>query len=86
MIAIDHLSAIESLCSMINPYIYDNRTEDRFLVVMCRGVQANVSGGFQSPSTLEVLKNGLIKDKARDWSLYVKSTIDNLSCPQAEEN
>lgn len=86
VIAIDHLSAIESLCSMINPYIYDNRTEDRFLVMMCRGVTAHVQGGFQTPGTLESLKSSLLKEKSSEWSQYLKTTIDKLSCPQLEAN
>jgi|GEM_PF-5901093 hypothetical protein len=86
VVAIDHLSAIESLCGMINPYIYDNRTEDRALVVMCRGVQANTPGGFATASTLQTLKNTLLGDKSRDWSLYVRSTLQNLSCPALQQD
>ena len=85
VVAIDHLSAIESMCGMISPYVYDNRSEDRALVTMCRGIQANVKGGYATPATLQTLKNNLISQKARDWSLYVKSTIQNLSCPDIQE-
>src|SRR5690606_13554613 len=32
--AVDHLAAMDSFCGMIEPYIYDNRSEDRELVDM----------------------------------------------------
>jgi hypothetical protein len=86
VVAIDHLSAMESLCGMINPYIYDNRTDDRFLVTMCRGISKSMPGGMETPSTLETLKNTLMKEKSSDWSQYLKQKIDVLNCPQTEAN
>ena len=83
--AVDHLSAIESFCSMISPYIYDNRAEDQTLVQMCRGLTNSYSmyGGSQSTvSTLQTMKDALVKDHSSEWALFLKKKVDALNCPQ----
>ncbi|MDG0817960.1 hypothetical protein [Bdellovibrio svalbardensis] len=83
--AVDHLSALESFCSMIEPYIYDNRQEDRVLVQMCRGgqtVQAAFGGTYVNESTLQQMKNTLVKEHTSEWALLLKSKVDALACPQ----
>lgn len=82
--AVDHLSAVESFCSMIEPYIYDNRQEDRVLVQMCRGGQQVVGAygtTYQNVSTLQTLKDTLVKDHTSEWALLLKKKVDALNCP-----
>src|SRR5690606_37757994 len=65
--AVDHLTAMDSFCSMIEPYIYDNRSEDRGLVSMCRGYTVASGGSFgPSLSMIAKLKNDLVQSKTRD--------------------
>ncbi len=83
--AVDHLSALESFCSMIEPYIYDNRQEDRVLVQMCRGGQSTASFygvSTVSDSTLQQMKNTLVKEHTSEWALLLKTKVDALACPQ----
>lgn len=83
--AVDHLSAVESFCGMIEPYIYDNRQEDRVLVAMCRGGQQlpNLYGAsYTQESTLQQMKNNLVKEHTSAWALLLKSKVDALACPQ----
>lgn len=82
--AVDHLSAIESLCSMIEPYVFDNRDEDKALVLMCRGITSapTIYTSAKTDSTFQQMKNSLISDYTAGWAVYLKSKIDALSCPQ----
>lgn len=82
MAVVDHLSAVESFCQMINNYIYDNRSEDAALVQMCRGRQNSVGVG-SSQSDLGRMKAALINDKSNIMALLVKKRIDALACPLA---
>ncbi|QDK36971.1 hypothetical protein DOE51_04880 [Bdellovibrio sp. NC01] len=82
--AVDHLAAVESFCSMIEPYIYDNRQEDRVLVQMCRGGQQIVGAygtTYENVSTLQTLKDTLVKDHTSEWALLLKKKVDALNCP-----
>lgn len=85
MTAIDQLSAVESFCSMIEPYVYDSRPEDIFLVQMCRGGLKGYDAfgaASVSISDLQQLKQKLIKDGTSRSALLLKSKIDGLQCPQ----
>ncbi len=79
--AVDHLAAMDSFCSMIEPYIYDNRSEDRELVNTCRGY-SEASGGDlgASMSLVGKLKNKLVKENTRDWALYLDKVMQSLVC------
>jgi hypothetical protein len=81
VVAVDHLAAMDSFCGMIEPYIYDNRSEDRELVMTCRGFSA-ASGGAKGASISAVasLKDQLVKGNIRDWALYLKKKIDAMVC------
>lgn len=81
VVAVDHLSALESLCGMIDPYIYDTRSEDRALVKMCRG-NADHFTGLRTKSSLESLKESLIKGHAAEWALVLKAKVNSLGCLQ----
>lgn len=72
--ALDHLAAADAFCNMIEPYVYDNRPEDRSLVLMCRGI------GTAIPSTISKMKNDLVKNYTRDWALLIESRISALAC------
>jgi len=75
------LAAMDSFCSMIEPYIYDNRSEDRELVNTCRGY-SEASGGDlgASMSLVGKLKNKLVKENTRDWALYLDKVMQSLVC------
>jgi len=79
--AVDHLAAMDAFCNMIEPYVYDSRSEDRDLVVICRGYTV-ASGGSAgaSMSTLASLKTQLVQNHTRDWALYLKKKIDAMAC------
>lgn len=79
--AVDHLAAMDSFCGMIEPYIYDNRSEDRELVNTCRGYTA-VSGGDMgaSLSLVAKMKDKLVKESTRDWALYLDKVMQSMVC------
>lgn len=82
--ALDHLAASDAFCNMIEPYVYDNRSEDAPLVKMCRGYSANAVAAAmynQSvPSTIADMKNALVKNYTRDWALVIKKRMTELAC------
>ncbi len=95
VISIDHLSAIEAFCNMIDPYIYDNRTEDQALVQMCRGFHNLGSSSAQGiavyfaqdkNSKLEMSKQALIRDQSSNWAQLLKQKLDGLACPKPGPN
>ncbi len=77
---VDHLTAVDSLCGIIEPYVYDQRPEDRDMVMMCRGIASNASApGFSS--TIEIVKKNLSKSDSIKWATSLRSQIDALGCP-----
>lgn len=81
VMAVDHLMALNSFCSLLEPYIYDNRDEDHELVAICRSDKRQVKGKNGVPiSYLMAMKNKLINEKKRDWALYVDKKMDELVC------
>ena len=80
VVAVDHLSALESLCGMIDPYIYDTRSEDRALVKMCRG--ATDMTGYRAKSSLQSLKDSLMQNHSAEWALVLKAKVNALGCLQ----
>lgn len=87
VVAVDHLAAMDAFCSMIEPYIYDTRPEDRELVSMCRGF-TKASGGVYG-DTLSVIaqtKNALVNSGARDWALFIEHKMESLVCLDGPQN
>lgn len=82
MAVVDHLSAVESYCQMINNYIYDGRSEDAALVQMCRGRQVSYGVG-SNQSELGKMKATLINDKSSTKAVLVKRRLEALACPMA---
>lgn len=80
VVAVDHLSALESLCGMIEPYIYDSRSEDRALVKVCRGT-ADLTG-YRAKSSLQSLKDSLMQNHSAEWALVLKAKVNTLGCLQ----
>lgn len=82
--AIDHLAASDAFCNMLEPYVYDNRSEDASLVQMCRGYSKNAiqSPAYNRdiPSTIANMKNALVKNFTRDWALRIKQRMTDLAC------
>jgi hypothetical protein len=81
--AVDHLAASDAFCNMVEPYIYDNRPEDKSLVSMCRGYSRNSpksNHGQAVLSTVAALKNSLKTDHTRDGALLIKKKILELAC------
>ncbi|HEY8270289.1 MAG TPA: hypothetical protein VIG33_05330 [Pseudobdellovibrionaceae bacterium] len=81
--AIDYLAASDAFCNMLEPYVYDNRPEDRSLVAMCRGYSKSspiAIHGQAILSTVANMKNRLVVDKTRDWALYLQKKIEALNC------
>jgi hypothetical protein len=80
---------------MIDPYIYDNRTEDQALVQMCRGFHNLGSSSTQGiavyfaqdkNSKLEMSKQALIRDQSSNWAQLLKQKLDGLACPKPGPN
>jgi hypothetical protein len=75
---------------MIEPYVYDNRSEDAPLVKMCRGYsKAAVAAAAYNrdiPSTIASIKDGLVKSFTRDWALRVKQRMTDLACVDLTED
>lgn len=78
VVAVDHLSALESLCGMIDSYVYDTRTEDRAIVKVCRGTVDGL--GARSKSNLQNLKDSLVQSKSAEWVLALKAKLTALGC------
>lgn len=79
--AIDHLAAMDSFCSIIEPYIYDTRLEDRQLVKMCRGYRkARGSASKDQLSEVAQIKNELVVSGARESALFIRHKIESLVC------
>jgi hypothetical protein len=79
--SVDHLVAMNSFCSLLEPYVYDNRDEDREHVAMCRSDKREVKDkNGNSASHVASLKNKLITENKRDWALYVNKKLDELVC------
>ncbi|WP_413288755.1 hypothetical protein [Bdellovibrio sp. HCB337] len=84
-VAVDHLAAMDAFCSMIEPYVYDTRPEDYDLVKMCRGFtkQSAAAGTYGARlSTVAQAKDDLVKNKTRDWALFLQTKMDALVCLQ----
>jgi len=82
-VSIDHLAAMESFCSMIEPYVFDSRPEDRDLVAMCRGFskESAAAGSYgASLSGVASAKNSLVKNGLKDWALFIQMKMDSLVC------
>jgi len=88
--ALDHLGASDAFCNMIEPYVYDNRSEDKSLVKMCRGYSKNAMPAQTSltdlPSTIGSMKNALVKEYTRDWALRIKTRMSQLACVDLNAN
>lgn len=82
--ALDHLAASDAFCNMLEPYVYDNRSEDKSLVQMCRGYSKNAvqaaAYNRDIPSTIASMKNSLVKNYTRDWALRIKQRMTDLAC------
>lgn len=87
--SIDHLAASDAFCNMIEPYVYDNRSEDASIVKMCRGFSKNlVHAAVKNdiPSTIGTMKNDLVKNYTRDWALVIKKRLTDLACVDMNED
>jgi hypothetical protein len=88
--AIDHLAASDAFCNMLEPYVYDNRSEDAGIVKMCRGYSKNAVQGFANnkeiPSTIASIKDALVKNNTRDWALLIKQRMADLACVDLNED
>jgi hypothetical protein len=87
-VSIDHLAAMESFCSMIEPYVFDSRPEDRELVAMCRGFskESAAAGSYgASLSGVASAKNNLVKSGLKDWALFLQKKMEALVCLDSAE-
>jgi hypothetical protein len=81
--SIDHLAASDAFCNMLEPYVYDNRSEDQSLVAMCRGYAAGSPKALYGQpilSRVANLKSVLVKNHTRDWALHIQKKMATLVC------
>ncbi|HPI40143.1 MAG TPA: hypothetical protein PLJ21_05020 [Pseudobdellovibrionaceae bacterium] len=83
--AVDHLASSELFCAMLEPVIYDQNSVDQSIIQICQGPTKNYSNQ-RFPSKILWHKNNLVKNKTKDWALFVWKYINDLKCPASAIN